>query len=30
MLCGKPTLPLGNEPKHNYVGPEVTDEFTTL
>ena len=28
MLRGKATLPLWNEPKHNYVGPAVTDEFT--
>ena len=25
MLCGKATLPLWNEPKHNYVGPAVTE-----
>ena len=29
MLRGKATLPLLNEPKHNYVGPAMTDEFTT-
>ena len=25
MLRGKATLPLGNELKHNYVGPAVTE-----
>ena len=27
MLRGKATLPLRNEPKHNYVGPAVTEGF---
>ena len=25
MLRGKATLPLWNEPKHNYVGPAITE-----
>ena len=28
MLRGKATLPLWDEPKHNYLGPALTDEFT--
>ena len=27
MLHGKATLPLWNEPKHNYVGPAVMGDY---